>query len=175
MMKRTIFINAVVTLLIVGAALWCYNSFYSRKIVFVKLNELYEGFILKKEYESKAENTVNAKSNILDSLKLQLEISYRNLKGNSKASQEKLQEFEKLRQEYTEKQKRFEESNVQMLKSYEDQIWTQINKFIVDFGREKNYRIILGANGSGSIMYSEDAVDVTQDAMKYINTRYSGK
>lgn len=62
----------------------------------------------------------------------------------------------------------------------EDQKITQtvindINDFVNEYGKKRNYKIIYGATGSGSIMYAEDSADLTDEVLLELNREFSGK
>lgn len=177
-MKKHILINGIVSSLLIIAALSIHHFYFTKKIAYIKLNDLHSKFELTKNYEEKAEKATTLKNNMLDSLKLKLEASYRNLQ-TQKRQGKKLEEgditnFNLLKQEYAGKREKFDETNQQMLKTFDEQIWTQINTYIIEFGKEKNYDLVLGANGSGSIMYSDEAIDVTNEAIAFINAKHKG-
>lgn len=176
-MKKIIIVNLIISSLLVSSGLLINNLFFAKKIVYVKLNDLYKKFELTGSLEKKAEKTINTKQNILDSLKLDLEMNYRTLKAKGstdKVSQDELQKMAFLKQNYLDKKENFDKTNSEMLKMYEEQIWTQINTHLADFGKDRKYDIVLGANGSGSVMYSNIACDVTEEAVAYINLKYNG-
>ncbi|MDI9339023.1 MAG: OmpH family outer membrane protein [Sediminibacterium sp.] len=168
-------INGFLMVVVSVMAITFYHVLFAKKIAFVKLNDIYSGFNLTKTYEERAEKTVNTRTHLLDSMKLEIERTVRKFNAQGKVSEDELSTLNYLKKEYFEKKKSFEESNAGMIKQYEEQIWAQINKYVVEFGEANGYQIILGANGSGNVMYSDKAIDVTEAAIKYINSKQSGK
>lgn len=57
----------------------------------------------------------------------------------------------------------------------QQQVWNQLNQYMLDFGKSHKYKLILGANNNGNIVYSNEAVDLTNELVYYVNLRYSGK
>lgn len=55
-----------------------------------------------------------------------------------------------------------------------EQVLTQVNAFIASYGKEKGYKMILGANNSGNIVYAREALDITADLQKALNDNYLG-
>ena len=55
------------------------------------------------------------------------------------------------------------------------QVWDRINSYIVAYGKEKNYSIILGTQGNGNIMFGKGTLDVTDDFIQYANWKYEGQ
>lgn len=154
-----------------------------RKVVYVDTNVLmskYQGMIdARAEFEKKA---VAWQAN-MDTL-------IRNF-------QEELKSYEKERSRMTAREKELKEellSNRQaqvnqyreamaMKAREEEQKMTQtvlngVNDFVKEYGKSKGYRYILGANGSGSLIYAKDAYNITEDLLRSLNEEYgkiSGK
>ena len=51
---------------------------------------------------------------------------------------------------------------------------SNLNDVILDYGKENECDYILGADGSGSLMYAKDSDDITKDVLVYINNKYKG-
>lgn len=63
-------------------------------------------------------------------------------------------------------------SEEQLSDKYTIDIWKRINQYMAEFGKEKGYKFIFGATGDGTIMYADDAVNVTEEAIEYMNKKY---
>ncbi|PLX05401.1 MAG: hypothetical protein C0594_07500 [Marinilabiliales bacterium] len=48
----------------------------------------------------------------------------------------------------------------------------QINSFSVQYGKENGYNIILGAAMDGTILYGDDAYDITEEVLEQLNSKY---
>jgi len=57
-------------------------------------------------------------------------------------------------------------------KKLTEQVFGRVNDFVKRYGKEKGYRIILGANGSGNILYAEESMDITKDVQEALNKEY---
>ena len=58
---------------------------------------------------------------------------------------------------------------------YTQQVWTRLNQYIKDYGREYEYDLILGAKGDGNLMYADDRLDITEEVLEYVNKKYDGE
>lgn len=58
---------------------------------------------------------------------------------------------------------------------YDAEIWTRINTYVQEFGKEHRYSIIFGASGNDSVMYSDSSANITRDVLLYMNEKYDGK
>lgn len=149
------------------------------KVAYVNLNKVYNDFEMKKELEKKLTTVQDFRKKTLDSLELGLNIMSRTLQnfdqsGNKKGIEERMPEFQQRREEYFAKQKSFEEDNAAMTGQYTEQIWKQINQYVKDYGKEKGYTYVLGADGTGAVMYAEEKNEITEEVIGYINQRYKG-
>jgi outer membrane protein len=150
------------------------NKKFEKRVVWMNLSKVYNEFGLKKELEAKFKTIESARMKLLDSLELNLKITAQQLNSIAKPEQQRLEEFEYNRQQYLAKKQQFEEDNVETQKKYNEQIMTQINQYVKDFAAENNYSVILGAEGSGALMYAEESIEVTNDITAYINLKYKG-
>lgn len=48
----------------------------------------------------------------------------------------------------------------------------EVNAYITEYGKTHNYKIILGANSSGNILYAQEGVNITEDVLNGLNTEY---
>jgi len=60
-------------------------------------------------------------------------------------------------------------------KEVSQQIWDRLNVYIDEYGELKGFKIILGTQGGGNIMYADDVVDLTDEMLEYTNTKYEGE
>lgn len=150
------------------------------KTAYVELGKVYGDFELKKELESKLTNVQQARKNILDSMKVQLEFFANNINAMNVAKdkdkvEQQVREFEVKKQQYYETEKNFKEDNDKLTSQYQDQIWKQLNQYIKDYGKENGYLYIYGAGGNGFLMYADETNDITEKVKKYVNEHYKGK
>lgn len=136
--------------------------FFGRKEVkFAKMSQVFSESEIKKTYENELkafERESNAKLE-----ELQQEIKRRERDGDPadviNPLKVELQGMQaQLTQQYNEKSDAFQVS-----------IWTELNKRIEEYGKKMGYTYILGANGDGSIMYGDEAEDITEELIKFIN------
>ena len=145
-----------------------------KKVAYVQMQSVYEGFQLKSELESQLKETEKARQFIIDSLKLQLHQMTLTLQSMEKVDTSMLRMYN-LRQQFLNAQEvQFAEDNQALASEYTDQIWGQINQYTRDYGTESGYDYILGASGDGTLMYANETEDITEDLKVYINTRFNG-
>jgi outer membrane protein len=151
----------------------------SSELVYVDVNKLLEGYkrtkIVRTEFETKAK-TLNAN---VDSLLVDW--------------QNELKDYEKNRSNYSKKELELKQellgNKQQQINNYQQAIQKQIqeedkkstqtvindiNDYIKEFGKEKGYKIIFGASGSGNIMYADEATDLTETVLEGLNKEFEG-
>jgi outer membrane protein len=175
-----------ITLLVLGlfavtsVSLTIYQMNRDQKFVIVDLAQLYNEFEMKKQLEGQMTNVVDVRQKTLDSLELSLNILSRTIQGmdadaNKEAYEAKANEFEVRRQQYLSQQNAIAQDNEAMQSQYNEQIWKQLNQYVEDYGKANAIECIIGGDGSGNVMYSEDGLDLTDELVVYCNERYQGE
>ena len=68
----------------------------------------------------------------------------------------------------------FEQQQIaQESQTLNDSIINRVKAFVQDYGKSNNYNFILGSNEAGSVLYGEEASDLTQEILKALNENYS--
>jgi len=151
-----------------------YYHFTKPRLGFVSIGKLYSEFDLKKDLEGKYSKIEQTRKLILDSLEIQLRGISRRLESGKNVKETEKQFFQEKIELYKTKKKSFTEDNQALSNQYSEQIQKQLNQYLKDFGTEKHYDFIFGANSEGSLMYSKDVYDISDEVLKYINLQYRG-
>lgn len=155
------------------AATLLFVSKTQKKIAYVNALELYDGFEMKKELEQSFIKVQSGRKAQLDSLELELRMLNAQLESSGSKSG-LIQVFEIRRDSYLQKKQQFEEDNGLMQEQYNSNIRKQLNQYVADYGKEHKYDYLLGADGSGALMYAKETADVTKEVLNYINDKYKG-
>ena len=68
----------------------------------------------------------------------------------------------------------FEQQQIaQESQTLNDSIINKVKDFVQTFGKSNSYNFILGSNEAGSVLYGEDASDLTQEILKALNESYT--
>ncbi len=134
------------------------EKFFDKKISYVDINQLVENYKLKKDLEGLATNNLYAIKNVIDSLSAIKKI-------NPADSGQLSRQIENAQQAF---QQYYSQSNQEITKK----VWERLNPIINDFGKERGYEMIIGATGTGTLLYADKAHDVTEELAKYINDKY---
>ena len=156
-----------------------FSVFYSMKnqprMAYLEMGKIYEGFKLKKEFETKLKSSENIYAHQLDSVKFLISELYNELKNQKDMDKIKLEKLQQLERVFQHKSQQQEESQQRITADYTEKIWKRINGYVEEYGKSRNYQYIFGANGMGSIMYGNNADNITEEMMAYINSKYEGK
>lgn len=174
-MKKNIILVLIAVLIGSSISFFMNSAMHSDKLGWVNIQKIYEGFVFKKELETKLMQTKQARKTITDSLEFGLKILSREIQSEGGKDKNKIHLFENKREYYINKKQELEEDNAMLEKQYNEQILNQLNQYLKNYGKENNLRYIFGADGTGSLMYALEADDITEDAIRYVNEQYKGK
>lgn len=176
MINKNNFLSLVAIALVLILGIWMLVT-PQASIVYVDVNKLFSEYKGTKEAQKEFETKKNTTQANLDSLMGDWE--------------KELKKYEKERSSMSKKeidlQQELLTNKQQQINNYQQALQTQIqeednkmtqtvfndlNAFIKEYGQENNYKIIMGANGSGNILHADPSVDITEDVIKELNERY---
>ena len=146
-----------------------------RKVAFVDVNKVFDGFEMKVDMEKKLKKDLFIKKGLTDSLMFRLSSLKNELENQKEPSKERVEEFYQLQSYYVKQKETFDEYQISETQKYDAQILGQMTQYIKDFGNENGYDFIFGADNSGNILYGRPAGDVTSEIIVFINLKYQGK
>jgi len=155
-------------------ALVIYQMKTTPKTGYVVIQDLYNGFEMKKEMEKKYKTTKDARDKILDSLSFELKTIANQIQLEEEKNKETIKQFEIKREEYFLRKQTFEEDNEILTKQYDQEILTQLNQYVKDYSLANNYSYVYGSDGSGALMYGDEKNNITKEVVVFINSKYNG-
>lgn len=174
--NKTILLVFLLIVLNLGFTTYCLTR--DKKIAFVKSQELVYGYKGMKEAQSKYQQQIQEWQANLETLKN----DYQKMSDEFKQKVKQITEEEKTSREQTlklQEDKIIQYSQVinSRIKEEEEKILqgvlNQINSFVENYGKENNYDIIFGTTLSGSILYGDKAIDITDELLHTLNKNYS--
>lgn len=149
-------LSKIVTIIVAACLI---SSCSTHKTGYVDLFKLVQEFELQKEYSAEAKREIEREKSIIDSV-----VYIERLRDPSS--------YERFKNElYTDLNNKAEQRN----KEIEALIWKRLNPYLADFGKEHDYAYLYGANGSGTVLYADEDLDITQEIIEYVNKRYHDK
>lgn len=164
--KELLNIILIVLVSILSALLFIQGRDNSR-FAYIRNDQVFDKFEGKKDLERILNLNINKQNNLLDSLKQEIDLLTLRNKSESLiyAKRQLLRKFEE----------EFMDNNEKDRTNYIQQTWNQINEYIKEYGVQRKYDYIFGATGNGSLMYANEAKDITEDIISYINNRHNDK
>lgn len=158
-----LFYKLILLYSILAAVTSCGEKSDSSKIVFMNNVRVFEEFAMKKDYDKKMESELSPEANHLDSLETNI-----NAIGNTADTLELF----RLRKTYYVSQQQYEQKYQTLSTQYTKEVNDRLNEYVKSYAEKNGVEIVLGSGGQGNVMYVKDALDVTDDLIKYINTAY---
>jgi outer membrane protein len=161
------------------AAFSIFNSPKSDSLVYVDVNKLMDGYDRTKVERDKFLETEKTLRANVDSLMVDWENEIKQYeKQRTSMSKKELQLKQELLSNKQQQISNYQQA-IQKQVQEEDTKATQtvindINDFIKEYGKEHDYKIIFGASGAGSIMYANEATDLTDEVLVGLNNEYAG-
>lgn len=167
--------SSVLALLLILAIVYMGIQALSQpKTGFVIISELYNGFEMKKEMEQKYLGVKKARDKILDSLTLELKGLSQKIETEQEKNPNTIKEFTTKRTDYLQRKQAYEADNTALSQKYDQEILTQMNQYVKDYGAANGYTYVFGSDGNGALMYAKDANNITKQVIEYINSKYKG-
>ncbi|HXA01110.1 MAG TPA: OmpH family outer membrane protein [Cytophagaceae bacterium] len=168
-MKKTIIPLLNIALILFGVALLlsCGGNNNDTKTRYIITSKIFKEFKGTKELEKKFVALQDKQKYILDSLGLEIQTLEKFSRSNSGILFKKKQTYDQLSAQ-------FSQSNQEQYKQYSEGIWKQINQYLNDYGKENHLSYIYGADGTGSLMYADSTLNVTEHVIAFINKKYEG-
>lgn len=168
---------------LIAMALGLFSIFYfnsSSDQVYVDVNKLLDGYerttVVRAEFEKKATAMRSNVDSLMGDWQNELKAYEKERSGMTK------KELALKKELLANKQQQINgyQQAVQKQLQEEDQKVTQtvindINDFVKKYGKEKGYRIILGATGAGTIMYADEGADLTDEILEKLNASFRGE
>ena len=150
------------------------------KVAFVDNSKLLNDYQEKKDIEAKLKGQISAYERKRDSISMAFQTEARAFDAQAKTlpqnvAQKKynelMQKSQILQQHLQQEEQKIQmESQTQM-----DSLLSKVKKNIKEYGKQKGYTFILGANDGGSVLYGTEKKDITKEVTEYLNNQHKGK
>ena len=151
-------------LLIIGIVSWIfYSSGQSNNdIVYIENDKVFDNFNMTKELKAIGGKEFDLQKSLLDSI-------YTKLQNAKDEAQKKV-----LMQQLVNSRESLEHFNKDFASQQSLKIWSRIHAYSQEFAKEKQYKMIVGSENKGDVLYAEKNLDVTNELITYINMKYEG-
>jgi outer membrane protein len=137
------------------------------------MNEYQEKMDMEASYKTKADSLNKKRDSI--SQAFQMEAQAFQGKAEKLSQAEAQQQYQSLQQrgQMIGQQLQQQEQQLQMASQTEmDSIISKVKKQIKEYGKKNGYTFILGGGEGGSVLYGEEARNITPDILKLLNENY---
>jgi outer membrane protein len=143
------------------------------KVVYVNMDELFNGFQMKKELE----NDFISRSNQIQKRIETLQIKITNFKEevNQKISANYVDSLNRANTQLSELNRQFQEEYMPLKEQYDAQIQNQLLNYMKEFGRANDYDLVITNLNGSTVIFGSDDVNVTTEALEFVNQKYAGK
>lgn len=144
------------------------------KVGFVENSKLINEYQKKKDIEGKFQKEFDAFNKKVDSIgqSFQAQATAMQEKDPKMVQKSSQDQYQALAQQYQRFQQQFQMEEQQMQRKSQteiDSLIKDVRKFVKNYGKEHGYTFILGSNEAGSVMYGEEAHDLTQEVLEALN------
>jgi len=162
-MKQYI-ITCCLGLLTVASVLWIERC-ASKKIAVVDAVRLFNAYHMKKELENQSGKKLDKIGHIADSLKTDISLKMKEQHADKAALEQEIEAYRRVESAYDQE---YQASN----QSINEEVWKRLNPLIDEYGKKNGLRLIIGANGMGSVLYHTGYYDHTEKVIEFVNQRY---
>lgn len=172
-MTKILTIWLAVLTLAIGFLYIQFDSKFDREVVVVDIERIYQSFKMTEELNKKFVSLTDQSRQAIDSIDQRIAVVQTSL-GRSEKLEMNTNPAAEM-QWLASEQSKLKMQNDKIKSELEQQIWTQLNHFLQEFGDLDNYQVILGAKGDGTIIYANNIKDVTDEVIEFVNDKYYGK
>lgn len=156
-----------------SATLWYANTSNKKESKVVDISRLYTDFIMTQELNKDYSTTVGDRNKQIDSLNTKIVHLESELKTtiSPEIKNQRLMELSMAYGKYRE----LVQINQQVKFEFEQQIWNQLNAYMLAFAEDEKYPLILGTKNEGNVLYMNDENDITTELLEFVNDKYLGR
>ncbi|NQX52079.1 OmpH family outer membrane protein [Pedobacter panaciterrae] len=169
------FLNLALLLLVL---ILFFNSFFQgEKIAYVQSNKLLTEYKASEQAKKAYEEKSKVWQSNIDTLtkEIQQEIKTYEQTASKISSTEKVKSrklIDEKRKQLYQYQRSIQGNAQEEYAKATQPVVTKINDFLLEYGKDHNYTMILIANPSGTIAYAKDHLDITDAVLKEMNDQY---
>jgi len=82
------------------------------------------------------------------------------------------EQLKKSQYDFVQSKKKLEELQLYFTNDVSNQVWDRLHTYVKIFSQKEQINLLLGKQGSGSIMYGDSISDVTESAIQFCNDKY---
>lgn len=180
-MKKQTLINVFLLVIALASLIISICLYTTRpKIIFVNNNTVFEKYLGVKEGQHILNKDMEKMQANLDTLEKEINIdlkhyqdNYNNLSVEEKKNIKDM--INKKKKQFYRYKKALEEKTNEKDHEISAGILNQINTYMTEYGKEKEYDAIIGVTDMGNVLFARDKFDKTEEVIEGLNKKYSGE
>jgi Skp family chaperone for outer membrane proteins len=123
------------------------------------------------------ENDFISRSNQIQKRIETLQIKITNFKEevNQKISANYVDSLNRANTQLSELNRQFQEEYMPLKEQYDAQIQNQLLNYMKEFGKANDYDLVITNLNGSTVIFGSDDVNVTTEALEFVNQKYAGK
>lgn len=165
----TIGISALISAL-VSISILTFSS-KDKTINYIDLRKVYDNFQLKTELENKFKSETSDSRDRITSIELSID----SVESNFENGAIELTMANKLSRELNIERQNLQFSIEQLQAKYDQQINSQLQSYLGEFGEQLDVKLLLALDTDATILYEDSTLNLSDEAIDFINKKYQGK
>ncbi|ABG60451.1 OmpH family outer membrane protein [Cytophaga hutchinsonii] len=176
MKKNVLFFTGLLVAILISIIIYLIvrKPVHDKDIYFVETDKVFNEYNGTKLIKNNLIKRQEIQKRVMDSMLAEIQVRESGINISSLNEEQKVA-FLAKRNAYTRLMKEYQEKNEDEFQQSQQALWIQINQYIKDYGTENKIVYILGANGTGNLMFADTSYNITKPVVEYINTRFEGK
>ena len=145
------------------------------KTGYIDINQINSEFKLAEQYDKHIKGIENEFASKLIFIKKELNLLEDKIKSdndkNKKTPQNVLQKLHTLKKDYTFQENKAKKNISDSIKLYRQKLNAQINRHVYDYAQKNNFDYVYSPAGTGTFMYADSSLNITNDVLYYLNSR----
>jgi len=161
----------------IGLTLWSSSS--DTEVAYVRSQDLVYGYFGMKEAINEFETKKTLWQGNIDTLSFDFKRSVDKLRSEAdKLNEEQLAQRQNILQKQQDDLYTYRDAITAKMKEEEDKmlegVLNQVNSFVESYAKDHNIDVVLGTTSSGSLLYGEGSMDITEDILTALNKAHAG-
>lgn len=166
-------VNSILIVCLIGLITFYFLN-KKRDIVFIDNIKVFKEFNMTKELGKMNEEKYKPELVVYDSLVKAITSIETSMNKGEVGTNNETEKYVNLKRKISIKENELEAIRAYVKKDINKKVWGRLNGYIKEFGEEKKVDLIIGAQGSGNIMYGITEIDYTDEFINYANLKYEG-
>src|SRR6476661_1128177 len=138
MKLKSLLVTVLLTCFLTAGCVLVYHVLYGKKIAYLEIKKVFDGFQMKKELEAKYKEVETKKAKMLDSLSFNLKIMakhFNEIEDKGKIDKSELEQFNYRKEELMNLNKHYKEENAVLSQKYDSQILERMTQYVIEYGK----------------------------------------